>query len=218
LIVTIDPGQPKLLHPDDEEWDAWRNFCSAIDMQRFAEQRFGNALAFLAADPTYDVAKLFLSTGVGYSLVGRLAFEPARDARGVWILKQPKDNVFLRFSDRGGLSGAQIVALDERTHKNVLDYHTTASEAVLNEHLNLMRKRECTDPLSRNSALVQLWFLMMRHGFSIAEKLFLEDASKSLVQLVLLTLALNGGESIIREAINNLDSDNTTQNFYRALH
>jgi hypothetical protein len=146
------------------------------------------------------------------SLVGRSAFESAQSASGVWTLKQPQGNIFQRFSDRGGLSGAQIVAMDERTHQNVLSYHTTASRAVLDEYLNLMRGQGCADPLSVNSALVQLWFLMMRHGFSIAEKLLLEDASKSLVQLVLLTLALSGGNSIIREAINNLNSDNTTQN------
>lgn len=184
-----------------------RKFCSGLKIGDFADRHLADTVGSLRNDPAYDVAKLFLSTGVGYSLVGRSALEPARTP-GRWTLNRPSDNVFQRFSDRGGLSGAQIVAMDERTHQNVLNYHTTASRVVLDEYVNLMHGQSS---ISVNSALVQLWFLMMRHGFSIAEKLFLEDASKSLVQLALLTLASSRGEAIIQQSIDNLNSDETTQ-------
>lgn len=193
LICSIDPsGKPRqvpALHPD---WTSTK-IGKAV-------KQSPNEYPSWAQDPLWDVAKLLVSSACGYGLAFRNAFKIVKEDANGWMVKYDADLTPRKLSDVAGLSGAQIVSVDGGVPVDAWEYHHLAAETVLDAWEELTPNGEA--PSARAASYLRLWFLTVRHGFSLADELFPREIEKSLVMFLLSTIFTKTGLDVLKGIAN----------------
>jgi hypothetical protein len=192
LVFSIDPAVPPLIDPSAPSFKRrCAELAETVGLRQPAE--FSKVLEGMKQDLTWDIAKMMLSAACGYSLAYRRAFSLERRGSEFGLKRLPPEEL-KRLSDAGGISGSQIVQIDAPVDPDSLRNHGLATEVILEEYLR--RYSEVVvqgDQESLSLAVVRLWLLAVRHGFSIVERLFPANVDRAMVMYLLMARFVNLG-------------------------
>jgi hypothetical protein len=210
LIVAIDPIKltEKKFQGYWTELDERMDLNGTLDnaIYKKTETRFISA----CRDPAYDVAKFLLSTTSLYGLIIRGAYR-LNTNEGL-IIEWSGDTQIKPFAGDGGISGAGIVEKTAPAVKEAWRNHNTITKAIVEVYVNRIldalnkykEEHQLNDDsieCALNVALINLWAFTLRHTFSIAEKIFPEQAEKSLVIYLLGSCLTQRGCKIVKKAL-----------------
>lgn len=170
FIVAIDPtkrsyqGNPRDLGVDKYEKDAQ------------------DVIAAFGQQPIHDIAKLLLSTTGQYALIMKNGLSSALDhkTKTYSISWQSNDNTSQLGPDGSGASGANLFIRSASATREAKRYQYVFASEILRkfdlEVDKVLNRCEITDPkeknICRNTYYLQIWAWVVRHTFSVAEKLF----------------------------------------------
>lgn len=209
FIISIDPTKIKsdtlLKQIKKPARELVEKLCGASS----SDEQFD----FIPWDLSYDVAKFALSASCCYGLVYRNGFviKPPEKEGSVFQLTMNEEDGPEKPKDAGGISGAQIVRIGPKVHLDAWANHSIAANRTLLEYLTLQhryRGKATDDCFHRtvNVGLIRLWFLTVRHVFSIAGKLFPVKMEEATVMYLIGTLFVNRGLPTIKKILsNNID-------------
>lgn len=193
LIVTIDQATLSLSDPASAK-ALLSELPRCVSLNEIREE-----LQRIEDDPTYDVAKMILSTFCCYGLMLRRAFNVAvvpGDILAVHISQSEAADV-KHMGGGDGISGADVLAVTHEIPEDAFDYHREAGEQLLREFIGMAKNSHSEDKFI-NIALIRLWFLSLRHVFSISASLFPSTPEVAIGLFAWGTLMLSNGEDAMK--------------------
>jgi len=197
LIVSID--QTNITKYKDKEGKIL--YDSTPGSKDIAFNDFMQEQGVMNLDPTYDVAKLMLSSSCFYGLMYRHAFDldiNSGSPLGIKLSRAISQNI-TGMSNTGGISGADIRAIILPVPSESFRYHCQAAEILYREFLEYLKAAGIDSDLDLNFNLIRLWFLTIRHLFSISNALFPQDPNAAVGLFLWGTIFTNIGTETIEE-------------------
>lgn len=225
FIVAIDPAKRSYSNVD-----AGKSLDGSHELSPGTGEKMFDCIG---QQPMQDIAKILLSTTGGYSLVMKSGFKGdlqtfVEGSEKSWIYDlswKAQSSSLPIGQEAGGVSGARLIKRAVSATNDAKKYNVVFADEVLEQFLSMvegvLEKSNETRELQRirckNIYLLQIWSLLVRHVFSISEKLFPDRTEKADQIFAIGLVLLERGAEIIEGGPECLSKAETTTRFRQIL-